>query len=150
MVPAELCKTWKSNVTNFTVCHSRKRKQHYFWLDIEWDVKSVSVIFLTIYNTDLDTFLSARQYFTLISVRYFFIYHFSISCFLSEFGGSIDVAAITNFIDGGGNVMVAASSAIGEPIRELASECGVEFDEEGTAIIDHLNYDVSDTGKVQT
>ena len=36
----------------------------------------------------------------------------------------------------------------GEPIRELASECGVEFDEEGTAVIDHLNYDVSDTGKV--
>ena len=38
----------------------------------------------------------------------------------------------------------------GEPIRELASECGVEFDEEGTAVIDHLNYDVSDTGKVQS
>lgn len=59
------------------------------------------------------------------------------------------MAAITNFIDGGGNVMVAASSAIGEPIRELASECGVEFDEEGTAVIDHLNYDMSDTGKVR-
>ena len=101
-----------------------------------------------------------------------------------EFGGSIDVAAITNFIDGGGNVMVAASSNIGksifytnsvvllnmqqmsehgenirqcniiflagEPIRELASECGVEFDEEGTAVIDHLNYDVSDSGKVRS
>lgn len=31
-----------------------------------------------------------------------------------EFGGSLDVAAITNFIDGGGNVLVAASSDIGE------------------------------------
>jgi oligosaccharyltransferase complex subunit beta len=30
----------------------------------------------------------------------------------------------------------------------LASECGVEFDEENTAVIDHLNYDVSDQGKV--
>lgn len=30
-----------------------------------------------------------------------------------EFGGSLDVAAITNFIDGGGNVLVAASSDIG-------------------------------------
>lgn len=56
--------------------------------------------------------------------------------------------AITNFIDGGGNVMVAGSSLIGEPIRDLASECGVEFDEEGTSVIDHLNYDVSDQGKV--
>eukprot|EP00493_Phyllostaurus_siculus_P008638 UN08746 len=49
--------------------------------------------------------------------------------------GSIDVPAITNFIDGGGNVLVAANSNIGEPIRELASECGVEFDEEKTAVI---------------
>ncbi|ELU08378.1 hypothetical protein CAPTEDRAFT_181863 [Capitella teleta] len=66
---------------------------------------------------------------------------------VEEFGGSIDVQAITNFIDGGGNVMVAGSSLIGEPIRDLASECGVEFDEEGTSVIDHLNYDVSDQGK---
>lgn len=33
-----------------------------------------------------------------------------------EFGGSLDVAAVTNFIDGGGNVLVAASSDIGMPI----------------------------------
>ncbi|XP_074654507.1 dolichyl-diphosphooligosaccharide--protein glycosyltransferase 48 kDa subunit-like [Tubulanus polymorphus] len=69
---------------------------------------------------------------------------------VEEFGGSINVAAITSFIDGGGNVLVAANSNIGEPIRELASECGVEFDEEKTAVIDHLNYDVSDTGKHTT
>jgi hypothetical protein len=37
----------------------------------------------------------------------------------------------------------------GEPIRELGSECGVEFDEEKTAVIDHLNYDISDRGKVR-
>ena len=36
----------------------------------------------------------------------------------------------------------------GEPITELASECGVEFDEENTFVIDHLNYDVTDDGKV--
>lgn len=36
----------------------------------------------------------------------------------------------------------------GDPLRELATECGVEFDEEKTAVIDHLNYDVSDQGKV--
>jgi len=65
-----------------------------------------------------------------------------------EFGGSVDVAAITGFIDGGGNVLVAASSDIGEAVRDLASECGVEFDETKTAVIDHLNYDVSDPGRV--
>ena len=67
---------------------------------------------------------------------------------VSEFGGSIDVPGITNFIDGGGNVLVAADSHIGDTIRDLASECGVEFDEEGTSVIDHLNYDVKDEGKV--
>ena len=37
----------------------------------------------------------------------------------------------------------------GDPLRELATECGVEFDEEKTAVIDHLNYDVADQGKVR-
>ncbi|XP_070561467.1 dolichyl-diphosphooligosaccharide--protein glycosyltransferase 48 kDa subunit-like [Ptychodera flava] len=64
-----------------------------------------------------------------------------------EFGGNIDVAAITNFIDGGGNVLVAASSDIGEPLRDLGGECGIEFDEEKTAVIDHLNYDTADEGQ---
>jgi hypothetical protein len=36
----------------------------------------------------------------------------------------------------------------GDPIRDLASECGVEYDEEKTAVIDHFNFDVTDTGKV--
>ncbi|XP_060563717.1 dolichyl-diphosphooligosaccharide--protein glycosyltransferase 48 kDa subunit-like [Ruditapes philippinarum] len=69
---------------------------------------------------------------------------------VEEFGGSVDVAAITNFIDNGGNVMVAANSAIGDPLRELATECGLEFDDEKTAVIDHLNFDVSDEGKHTT
>ncbi|WAR14551.1 OST48-like protein [Mya arenaria] len=69
---------------------------------------------------------------------------------VEEFGGGLDVSAITNFIDNGGNVMVAASSAVGDPLRELATECGLEFDDENTAVIDHLNYDVSDEGKHTT
>ncbi|XP_045163066.2 dolichyl-diphosphooligosaccharide--protein glycosyltransferase 48 kDa subunit-like [Mercenaria mercenaria] len=69
---------------------------------------------------------------------------------VEEFGGNVDVAAITNFIDNGGNVMVAASSAVGDPLRELATECGLEFDDEKTAVIDHLNFDVSDEGKHTT
>lgn len=36
----------------------------------------------------------------------------------------------------------------GDPVRELATECGVEFDYEKTAVIDHLNYDIKDQGKV--
>lgn len=33
-------------------------------------------------------------------------------------------------------------------IRELANECGFEIDEEGSAVIDHLNFDIEDDGKV--
>ena len=33
-------------------------------------------------------------------------------------------------------------------MRELASEVGFEVDEEGASVIDHLNYDVNDLGKV--
>ncbi|XP_077586096.1 dolichyl-diphosphooligosaccharide--protein glycosyltransferase 48 kDa subunit [Stigmatopora nigra] len=66
---------------------------------------------------------------------------------VEDFGGSINVETITSFIDGGGNVLVAGSSDIGDPIRELGSECGIEFDEEKTAVIDHHNFDKSDRGE---
>ncbi|XP_053674387.1 dolichyl-diphosphooligosaccharide--protein glycosyltransferase 48 kDa subunit [Anopheles nili] len=65
---------------------------------------------------------------------------------VEEFGGLINVEAITEFIDNGGNVLVAGSTSSGDALRELASECGFEVDEEKAAVIDHLNYDVSDTG----
>lgn len=66
---------------------------------------------------------------------------------VEEFGGSINVQAITDFIDSGGNVLVAANSNVGDIMRELANECGFEIDEEGSSVIDHLNYDASDDGK---
>ncbi|KAJ3589215.1 hypothetical protein NHX12_010062 [Muraenolepis orangiensis] len=66
---------------------------------------------------------------------------------VEDFGGNINVETIASFIDGGGNVLVAANSDIGDPLRELGSECGIEFDEEKTAVIDHHNFDVSDPGE---
>lgn len=65
---------------------------------------------------------------------------------VEEFGGTLSVEVITDFVDNGGNVLVAGSSSAGDSLRELASECGFEVDEENAAVIDHLNYDVSDTG----
>ncbi|KAK1118261.1 Dolichyl-diphosphooligosaccharide--protein glycosyltransferase 48 kDa subunit [Melipona bicolor] len=65
---------------------------------------------------------------------------------VEEFGGVLSVGTITDFIDGGGNVLVAGSSQSGDALHELASECGFEIDEEDSAVIDHLNYDVSDNG----
>ncbi|XP_043466708.1 dolichyl-diphosphooligosaccharide--protein glycosyltransferase 48 kDa subunit [Leptopilina heterotoma] len=69
---------------------------------------------------------------------------------VEEFGGSLNVEAVTDFIDGGGNVLVAGSSQSGDALRELASECGFEIDEEGATVIDHMNYDVSDMGQHTT
>lgn len=43
--------------------------------------------------------------------------------------------------------MVAGSSQIGEAIRELSTECGIEFDEENTAVIDHHQFDAKDEGR---
>ena len=36
----------------------------------------------------------------------------------------------------------------GDPIKELGTECGIEYDEENTAVIDHINYDIKDDGYV--
>jgi len=60
-----------------------------------------------------------------------------------------DVVGITSdevleFVDSGRNVIIAADSDISDFIREVASECNVEFDQEGTHVIDHVNYDSSD------
>uniref|UniRef100_A0A183SQC0 Dolichyl-diphosphooligosaccharide--protein glycosyltransferase 48 kDa subunit n=1 Tax=Schistocephalus solidus TaxID=70667 RepID=A0A183SQC0_SCHSO len=65
-----------------------------------------------------------------------------------EFGGNIDVKKLTRFVDEGGNILVAGSPDIGEAIKDFGSECGIEFDDEKTAVIDHMNYDVMDEGKV--
>ncbi|KAH9521673.1 hypothetical protein DERF_005309 [Dermatophagoides farinae] len=61
-----------------------------------------------------------------------------------EFGGNINTQAITEFIDNGGNLLVAANENVGDAIRELAVECGLEIDEEGAQVIDHFNYDATD------
>lgn len=43
-----------------------------------------------------------------------------------EFGGTLSVDTITQFIDNGGNVLVAGSEVTGDVLRELASEVGFE------------------------
>ena len=67
---------------------------------------------------------------------------------VEEFGGTLSVDGIAEFVDGGGNVLVAGSSNTGDVLREIASECGFEADEEGNSVIDHLNFDEEkDEGK---
>lgn len=62
---------------------------------------------------------------------------FSIGCefclkfvfFFVGFGGSLDLAEILDFVDAGHDLILAADSSASDLIREIATECGVDFDE---------------------
>lgn len=45
---------------------------------------------------------------------------------MEEFGGLLNVDTLTQFVDEGGNILIAGSSITGDVLRELASECGFE------------------------
>ncbi|CAD5212315.1 unnamed protein product [Bursaphelenchus okinawaensis] len=60
---------------------------------------------------------------------------------VEEFGGSLSPSELAKFVDGGGNVLVAGDSKIGSALKDFALEVGFEYGTEGTAVIDHFNYD---------
>lgn len=63
-----------------------------------------------------------------------------------RFGGSLDVAAILDFVDSGKDLIVAADANASDLIRNIAAECGIDFDEDPSAVvIDHGSYAVSET-----
>ena len=64
-----------------------------------------------------------------------------------EFGGNVSTKAIVDFIDDGGNVLVAANSDVAEAVKEIAGECGIEMSDEKTAVIDRFSADVNDDGR---
>lgn len=45
------------------------------------------------------------------------------------FGGSVDAAGILDFVDSGRDLIIAADFGMSDTIRDIANECGVEFDE---------------------
>lgn len=65
---------------------------------------------------------------------------------VTAFGNSVTANDFLEFVDDGGNIVFSANSDIGDPIKEIAAEIGIEIDEEGTSVIDHMSYDVSDAG----
>ncbi|CAL0329224.1 unnamed protein product [Lupinus luteus] len=63
---------------------------------------------------------------------------------IERFGGSIDAAAILDFVDSGHDLIVAADSNASDLIREIATESGVDFDEDPASfVVDHSGYAVS-------
>ncbi|KAJ4963775.1 hypothetical protein NE237_023714 [Protea cynaroides] len=65
---------------------------------------------------------------------------------IERFGGVLDLAAILDFVDSGHDLIVSADASASDLIRDIATECGVEFDEDPAAmVIDHTSYAVSET-----
>lgn len=62
----------------------------------------------------------------------FFVFEFVVYILLgaeSGFGGSVDAASLLEFVDSGHDLILAADTLASELIREIAVECGVDFDE---------------------
>ncbi|CAL5324762.1 unnamed protein product [Camellia sinensis] len=63
-----------------------------------------------------------------------------------RFGGSLDLADVLDFVDSGHDLILSADVNASDLNRNIAAECGVDFDEDPSAmVIDHTNYAVSDT-----
>jgi oligosaccharyltransferase complex subunit beta len=56
-----------------------------------------------------------------------------------EFGGDLSPEGVAQFVDAGGNVLIAGSPHAGDAIRDLAAEFGLELDDAGSYVIDHIN-----------
>ncbi|KAG6605106.1 Dolichyl-diphosphooligosaccharide--protein glycosyltransferase 48 kDa subunit, partial [Cucurbita argyrosperma subsp. sororia] len=78
--------------------------------------------------------------------RYFYDALILFAPTIDRFGGSVDLAGILDFVDSGHDLILAADSNASDLIRETATECGVDFDEDSAAVvIDHTSYAVSET-----
>ncbi|KAI8925439.1 Dolichyl-diphosphooligosaccharide--protein glycosyltransferase subunit WBP1 [Entophlyctis helioformis] len=55
---------------------------------------------------------------------------------IPSFGGALKIAGLIDFVNAGGNVLVAASPELSETLRDFAYEFLVDFDEPRTAVFD--------------
>lgn len=59
---------------------------------------------------------------------------------VAEFSQSFSVRDVLEFVDGGGNVVVAADTGFSKKIGELAQECGVDLDKANSKVYDHISF----------
>lgn len=78
-----------------------------------------------------------------LSLTEFGVYKYNILLVLansiSEEVKGITAESILEFIDAGNNVFLASDENVGESVRGLAKECGVQFHLPGTKVIDHFH-----------
>ncbi|PSS30803.1 Dolichyl-diphosphooligosaccharide--protein like [Actinidia chinensis var. chinensis] len=64
---------------------------------------------------------------------------------IERFEGSLNLAAVLEFVDSGRDLILSADVNSSDLIRNIAAECGVDFDEDPSAmVIDHIGYALSD------
>lgn len=59
---------------------------------------------------------------------------------VSVFSQSFGVKDVLEFIDAGGNVVVAADAKFSKKVAELTQECGVDLDRADTKVYDHFSF----------
>ncbi|KAF9167686.1 hypothetical protein DFQ26_003650 [Actinomortierella ambigua] len=60
---------------------------------------------------------------------------------LKSYPKGLTAKGFIEFVADGGNLLIAASPDMGTPLRELAREFDVEFDDRQTTVLDHFHYD---------
>lgn len=58
------------------------------------------------------------------------------------FGGSVDAASLLEFVDSGHDLILAADTSASDLIREIAVECGVDFDEVRVSLVILVLYHI--------
>jgi len=56
-----------------------------------------------------------------------------------EFAG-LDAETVLDFVDQGGNVLIAADSDASDAVKAIGSDCNIELDNSGAFVIDHHNF----------
>lgn len=81
-----------------------------------------------------------------LSIRKFgvnqFNYIYLMAPSVDSFGGNVTSKSFGEFVDNGGNLVVATDHTIGNGIRNVGAQFGVEFDEDGTKVINNQYVDL--------
>jgi oligosaccharyltransferase complex subunit beta len=66
-----------------------------------------------------------------------------------DLGEGMSAEAVSQFVDQGRSVLIMGGSSVGEPLREMAAELGIDIDEDGTAVQDHGSFAEDDSEALQ-
>lgn len=87
---------------------------------------------------------------TLNQFMFLLISTFSPQITVKDMAESLTPPKLLEFINEGGNMIVAAHSDVGPVVRELGSELGLEFAATGEYVLDHFHRTNKDASRIQS